>query len=66
VAATKALDRVLLWNHYVVPQYFAGTVRTARWDRFGRPESLPVYGMAAFPTIWWWDSERAAKTGSRS
>ena len=37
VAATKALDRVLLWNHYVVPQWTYGKVRTARWDRFGRP-----------------------------
>src|SRR3989440_399834 len=37
VAATKALDRVLLWNHYVVPQWTYSKVRTARWDRFGRP-----------------------------
>jgi microcin C transport system substrate-binding protein len=66
VAATKALDRVLLWNHYVVPQFTYDKVRTARWDRFGRPEKLPTYGMAAFPTIWWWDGEKASKTGSRS
>ncbi len=39
VAATKALDRVLLWNYYVVPQWTYGKVRTARWDRFGRPET---------------------------
>jgi microcin C transport system substrate-binding protein len=65
VAATKALDRVLLWNHYVVPQWTYGKQRTARWDRFGRPEKLPQYAAAAFPTIWWWDAERAAKTGSR-
>ena len=39
VAATKALDRVLLWNHYVVPQWTYGKQRTARWDRFGRPET---------------------------
>ena len=38
VAATKAMDRVLLWNHYVVPQWTYGKVRTARWDRFGRPD----------------------------
>ena len=44
VAATKALDRVLLWNHYVVPQWTYGKVRTARWDRFGRPDPLPKYG----------------------
>jgi len=65
VAATKALDRVLMWNHYVVPQWTYGKQRTARWDRFARPETMPLYGAAAFPTIWWWDAARAAKTGSR-
>jgi microcin C transport system substrate-binding protein len=66
VAATKALDRVLLWNHYVVPQWTYGKLRTARWDRFGRPPELPKYGAGAFPTIWWWDAAKAAKVGSRS
>jgi microcin C transport system substrate-binding protein len=54
VAATKALDRVLLWNHYVVPQWNFSKVRTARWNRFGHPEHMPEYGLAAFPTLWWW------------
>jgi len=66
VAATKALDRVLLWNHYVVPQFTYDKVRTARWDRFGRPEKMPTYGRGAFPTIWWWDGDKASKTGTRS
>jgi microcin C transport system substrate-binding protein len=66
VAATKALDRVLLWNHYVVPQWTYGKQRTARWNRFGRPENMPKYGVSAFPTIWWWDAEKAAKLGRRS
>ena len=66
VAATKALDRVLLWNHYVVPQWTYGKVRSARWDRFGRPDPLPKYGMSAFPTVWWWDAAKAAKAGTRS
>jgi microcin C transport system substrate-binding protein len=66
VAATKALDRVLLWNNYVVPQWTYGKVRSARWDRFGRPKELPRYGLSAFPTVWWWDAEKAAKTGTRS
>ncbi|MFL9825477.1 extracellular solute-binding protein [Rhodoplanes sp. SY1] len=65
-AATKALDRVLLWNFYVVPQWTYGKQRTARWDRFGRPATMPTYGAAAFPTIWWWDAAKAAKTGGRS
>jgi microcin C transport system substrate-binding protein len=65
IAATHALDRVLLWNHYVIPQFTYNKTRAARWDRFGRPEKLPEYGSSAFPTTWWWDAQRAAKTGSR-
>jgi microcin C transport system substrate-binding protein len=66
VAATKALDRVLLWNHYVVPQWSYPFVRSARWDRFGYPDPLPKYGTSAFPTVWWWDADKAAKVGTRS
>jgi microcin C transport system substrate-binding protein len=64
VAATHALDRVLLWNHYVVPQWAYGKERTARWDRYGHPEKLPEYAASAFPTIWWRDAEKAAKLGN--
>jgi microcin C transport system substrate-binding protein len=66
VAATKALDRVLLWHHFVVPQWTYGKIRTARWDRLGRPDPMPKYGMAAFPDIWWFDQARADKIGRRS
>jgi microcin C transport system substrate-binding protein len=66
VAATHALDRVLLWHHFVVPQWTYGKIRTARWDRLGRPEAMPTYGMAAFPDIWWFDQARADKLGRRS
>ncbi|MCB8821708.1 extracellular solute-binding protein [Microvirga rosea] len=64
VAATKALDRVLLAHDYVVPQWTYGKQRTARWDRFSRPETMPRYGASAFPTIWWFDAAKAAKTGA--
>jgi microcin C transport system substrate-binding protein len=66
VASCKALDRVLLWNCYVVPQFAAGFERYARWDRFGHPGTPPKYGVAGFPSLWWWDAEKAAKTGGRS
>jgi microcin C transport system substrate-binding protein len=66
VAATKALDRVLLWNHYVVPQWNYPKLRTARWDRFGQPSELPKYGLSGFPTIWWYDADKAARIGKRS
>ena len=66
VAATKALDRVLLWNHYVVPQWNYPKLRTARWDRFSHPAELPKYGLSGFPDLWWYDAEKAAKIGKRS
>jgi microcin C transport system substrate-binding protein len=65
IAATRALDRVLLWNYYVVPQFTLDKSRTARWDRFSRPDPLPKYGAAAFPMVWWWDAEKASRTGTR-
>ncbi|WFU16275.1 extracellular solute-binding protein [Bradyrhizobium sp. CB3481] len=66
VAACKALDRVLLWNCYVVPQFAAGFERAARWDRLSRPDPLPKYGVTGFPNLWWWDAEKAAKISKRS
>ncbi len=65
VAATRAFDRVLLWNFYVVPQWTYDKARTARWDRFGRPQRLPRYNEPDFPGVWWWDSDRATKVGTR-
>ncbi len=64
VAATRALDRVLLWNNYVVPQWSYRFERTARWDRFGHPERMPDYAASAFPTVWWSDAARIARTGA--
>jgi microcin C transport system substrate-binding protein len=52
IAATKALDRVLLAHHFVVPSYTAQMDRIAYWDRFGRPAELPEYS-TGFPDIWW-------------
>jgi len=66
VAATKALDRVLLWNFYVVPQFTYGFARYARWDRFSHAEPLPKYGRSGLPSLWWFDSDKAAKIGKRA
>jgi len=54
-----------LWNFYVVPQWTYDKARTARWDRFGRPQRLPRYNEPDFPGVWWWDSDRATKVGTR-
>ncbi|HZP20283.1 MAG TPA: extracellular solute-binding protein [Bauldia sp.] len=63
VAATKALDRVLLWNHYLVPGWTLRASRVARWDRFSHPANLPEYSIG-FPNVWWYDPDKAAKLGS--
>ena len=65
VATTRALDRVLLWNFYVVPQFTYGFVRYARWDRFGHAE-LPKYARSGLPSLWWFDADKAARIGKRS
>ena len=64
VAATKALDRVLLWNHYVIPQFYTDVYRLARWDRFGHPDNIPPY-TPGFPDIWWYDQQKAQAIAAR-
>jgi microcin C transport system substrate-binding protein len=60
VAATQALDRVLLWNDYVVPQWYSPTVRLAYWARYGQPETLP--GLTpGFLQVWWYDQKMAER-----
>lgn len=62
IAATRALDRVLLAHHYVTPTYTLRRSRIARWDRFSHPDELPEFSIG-FPTVWWYDEAKAAKTG---
>lgn len=64
ITACKALDRALIWNHYVVPMWYIDYERTARWDRFGRPGTLPDLS-TGFPTVWWWDEEKAKKVATK-
>ncbi len=52
----------MMWNRYMVPMWFLSYDRVAYWNRFGRPEKLPDYSNG-FPTIWWWDEDKAKKTG---
>ncbi|KAB0682994.1 ABC transporter substrate-binding protein [Aureimonas leprariae] len=52
VAATRALDRVMLWNFFVVPQWFRADIWLAYWNRFGMPERQPEY-TSIDPYSWW-------------
>lgn len=57
VAATHALDRVLLWNYYVVPQWHRPVVWLAYWNKFGIPEKQPAY-VGADIDSWWIDKDK--------
>jgi len=63
IARTRAFDRVLLWNHFVVPQFHIQSYRIAYWNKFGRPAVTPKYSLG-FNT-WWVDpaKEAALKRG---
>jgi microcin C transport system substrate-binding protein len=52
VAAVKAMDRVLLARHYVMPLFYTGETKIAYWNRLAHPQALPEYGIG-FPNIWW-------------
>jgi len=54
IAAARALDRVVMWNHYGVPQWFKGVHTMAFWNKFDRPPLQPKYGLGVVDT-WWVD-----------
>lgn len=54
----RALDRVLLWNRYVIPQWHISTHRVAYWNKFGQPKIPPKYGLG-YLDQWWLDAEKA-------
>ena len=61
VAASRALDRVLSWNHYVIPQWHINSFRLAYWNRFGIPPQRPDYGVGFF--AWWIDPAKDRAIG---
>lgn len=53
VTHTRALDRVLLWNFFLIPMYHSAGDRYAYWNRFGRPGMIPKQGVDT--DAWWVD-----------
>ncbi len=51
IDSARALDRVLLWNFYVIPNWHSRTFRLAYWNKFGRPEKAPIYSIGL--ESWW-------------
>ncbi|MHB1218102.1 MAG: extracellular solute-binding protein [Alphaproteobacteria bacterium] len=63
IQRTRALDRVLQWNFYVIPNWHSRTFRVIYWDEFGHPPVAPKYGFG-FNT-WWIDAAKAAFLAER-
>ena len=63
VQRTRALDRALLWGHYLVPHWHVPHDRWAYWDKFERPEVTPTRGAQFF--AWWIDPDNEASLAER-
>jgi microcin C transport system substrate-binding protein len=59
VARTRALDRVLLHGHYVIPNWHLRFQRILYWDKFSRPAATAKFGTST--TLWWFDADKAAR-----
>jgi microcin C transport system substrate-binding protein len=60
---TRAMDRVLLWNHYVIPHWHLAAYRVLYWDKFGTPEIMPKYDLGV--QYWWIDPDLDATLAER-
>lgn len=56
ISATHALDRVLQWNFYVIPNWHVRSFRIVYWDKFGMPETRPKYDLGV--DTWWLDETK--------
>ena len=64
IVVCRALDRVLLWSHFVIPSWHINADRLLWWDKFGRPEIKPLYTTGL--STWWYDEEKAKRIGQSS
>ena len=55
ITITKALDRILLFHHYVIPNWHISSYRVLYWDLFDQPKIKPKYSLG-FDT--WWINQK--------
>ena len=63
-AACKALDRVLWYGYYVVPNWYLARHRVAYRTIFARPETLPLYYSPFQALMTWWRAPERQKQGA--
>ena len=59
----RALGRVLLWNHFVIPQWHIAYDRRVFWNMFGIPKVIPMLGSSF--DLWWIDAAKVAALDRR-
>ena len=66
--AARALDRVIMWSHWQVPDLYTSDQRASYWDKFGMPQRRPRYftidtgaGFPAWPLETWWIKDPAKR-----
>ena len=67
--ACRALDRIVMHNHWQVPNLYAANFRVSYWDRFERPKTMPLYytiesassALPQWPIVTWWFKPGAAR-----
>ncbi len=64
VTYTKVLDRILLFNYYLIPQFHIGHYRVAYWNKISRPSISPKYDLGF--DFWWFDPDKEKKMGQIS
>ena len=61
VLYTKVLDRILLFNYYLIPQFHIGHYRVAYWNKISRPEITSKYDLGF--DFWWFDEKKNENLG---
>ncbi|MEO7335262.1 MAG: ABC transporter substrate-binding protein, partial [Caldimonas sp.] len=69
IDACRALDRVVMQEHWQVPALYASSFRASYWDRFERPAKMPLYytvdspnsALPPWPLATWWAKAGAAR-----
>lgn len=63
IQRVRALDRVLLFNHYAIPQWHLRSFRVAYWNKFSRAPITPKYSLGF--ESWWIDSQKEANLNQK-
>lgn len=64
ITTARALDRVLQWGYYVIPNWHIRSHRVAYWQKFSQPEIAPKYALGFIDT-WWVDTAKESQVEAR-